>query len=102
MQEDGVPLLEVWLLQIAAHWSHNSSLQELRGKIVLKAKKIGGPEEYLDETLTDEVSDEDEMANDDAEISENPSAEKKNKVNVHLYYQVWLCVANDWALYFCV
>ena len=41
--------------------------QELKGKILLKAKKIGGLENCLDETLTDEVSDEEEMANDDAE-----------------------------------
>uniref|UniRef100_A0A3P9CBU2 Phosphoinositide phospholipase C n=1 Tax=Maylandia zebra TaxID=106582 RepID=A0A3P9CBU2_9CICH len=39
------------------------SPQELKGKILLKAKKIGGLEEYVDETCTDEVSDEEEMAN---------------------------------------
>lgn len=44
------------------------SFQELKGKILLKAKKISGPEDCLDETLTDEVSDDEEMANDDAEI----------------------------------
>ena len=77
------------------HCSHNSSLQELRGKLLLKAKKIGGLEECLDETLTDEGSDEDEMANCDAESPENPSTEKKSKVNAHSYYQVWLCVANN-------
>ena len=49
-----------------------SYLQELKGKILLKAKKIGGLEDCLDETLTDDVSDEDEMANGDAE---SPSAE---------------------------
>ncbi|XP_034429464.1 1-phosphatidylinositol 4,5-bisphosphate phosphodiesterase delta-4-like [Hippoglossus hippoglossus] len=43
------------------------SPQELKGKILLKAKKIGGLENCLDETLTDEVSDEEEMANDEAE-----------------------------------
>lgn len=47
-------------------------LQELKGKILLKAKKIGGLEGRLDETLTDDVSDEEEMANGDAE---SPSAE---------------------------
>ncbi|XP_053184098.1 1-phosphatidylinositol 4,5-bisphosphate phosphodiesterase delta-4 [Scomber japonicus] len=46
------------------------SPQELKGKILLKAKKIGGLECSLDET--DLVSDEDEMANGDAE---SPSAE---------------------------
>ncbi|XP_062287660.1 1-phosphatidylinositol 4,5-bisphosphate phosphodiesterase delta-4 [Scomber scombrus] len=46
------------------------SPQELKGKILLKAKKIGGLECSLDET--DLVSDDDEMANGDAE---SPSAE---------------------------
>ncbi|KAM6934380.1 1-phosphatidylinositol 4,5-bisphosphate phosphodiesterase delta-4 [Xenentodon cancila] len=55
------------------------SPQELRGKILLKAKKIGGLEECLDETLTDEVSDEDDMANGDAESPESPPTDKKNK-----------------------
>uniref|UniRef100_UPI003AABCAAB 1-phosphatidylinositol 4,5-bisphosphate phosphodiesterase delta-4 n=1 Tax=Centroberyx gerrardi TaxID=166262 RepID=UPI003AABCAAB len=48
------------------------SPQELKGKILLKAKKIAVLEESLDETLTDEISDEEEMANGDAE---SPSAE---------------------------
>lgn len=42
------------------------SPQELKGKIVLKAKKIGGLEDCLDGILTDEVSDEEE-GNGDAE-----------------------------------
>uniref|UniRef100_A0A8C3AEG7 Phosphoinositide phospholipase C n=1 Tax=Cyclopterus lumpus TaxID=8103 RepID=A0A8C3AEG7_CYCLU len=41
------------------------SPQELRGKILLKAKKISDPGDCVDETPTDEVSDEEEMANDD-------------------------------------
>ncbi|KAM3607652.1 uncharacterized protein V6R79_011356 [Siganus canaliculatus] len=53
--------------------------QELKGKVLLKAKKIGGLEECLDETLTDEVSDEEELTNDDAEATststEDPHAE---------------------------
>ncbi len=52
--------------------------QELKGKVLLKAKKIGGLEDCLDETLTDEVSDEDEMANGDAESTEDPPAECLN------------------------
>uniref|UniRef100_A0A3Q0R2L1 Phosphoinositide phospholipase C n=1 Tax=Amphilophus citrinellus TaxID=61819 RepID=A0A3Q0R2L1_AMPCI len=52
------------------------SPQELKGKILLKAKKIGGLEECLDETLTDEGSDEEEMANGDAEM------ESKQKSNM--------------------
>ncbi|RVE58468.1 hypothetical protein OJAV_G00209410 [Oryzias javanicus] len=57
------------------------SPQELRGKILLKAKKIGGLEKCVDETLTDEVSDEEEMANGDEESpsAEEPQAEKKKK-----------------------
>lgn len=49
---------------------------------MLKAKKIGGLETHLDETLTDEVSDEDETANGDAESpsAEDPPAETTNKV----------------------
>lgn len=47
---------------------------------MLKAKKIGGLEDCLDETLTDEVSDEEEMANGDTESpsTEDPPAGKKN------------------------
>uniref|UniRef100_UPI003F583729 1-phosphatidylinositol 4,5-bisphosphate phosphodiesterase delta-4 isoform X2 n=1 Tax=Odontesthes bonariensis TaxID=219752 RepID=UPI003F583729 len=57
------------------------SPQELSGKILLKAKKIGGLEECLDESLTDEVSDEEEMANGEAESpsTEDPPAEKHKK-----------------------
>ncbi|XP_019955143.1 1-phosphatidylinositol 4,5-bisphosphate phosphodiesterase delta-4 [Paralichthys olivaceus] len=57
------------------------SPQELKGKILLKAKKIGGLENCLDETLTDEVSDEEEMANDDAEslAAGDPPAECLNE-----------------------
>ncbi|XP_069010977.1 1-phosphatidylinositol 4,5-bisphosphate phosphodiesterase delta-4 isoform X1 [Embiotoca jacksoni] len=55
------------------------SPQELKGKILLKAKKIGGLAECLDETLTDEASDEDEMANGDADSpsTEDPPAENR-------------------------
>lgn len=47
---------------------------------MLKAKKIGGLEGCLDETLTDEVSDEEEMADADAESpsTEDPPAEFLN------------------------
>lgn len=50
---------------------------------MLKAKKIGGLEKCVDETLTDEVSDEEEMVNGDEESpsAEEPQAEKKNKVD---------------------
>lgn len=61
------------------------SLQELKGKILLKAKKIGGLEKCPDETLTDEVSDDEDMANGDPDSpsAEEPPAEcVNNKVDV--------------------
>ncbi|XP_034042745.1 1-phosphatidylinositol 4,5-bisphosphate phosphodiesterase delta-4 [Thalassophryne amazonica] len=48
------------------------SPQEMKGKILLKAKKIGDLKGLHDETLTDEATDEEETDNGDAEI---PSAE---------------------------
>nr|XP_046259318.1 1-phosphatidylinositol 4,5-bisphosphate phosphodiesterase delta-4 [Scatophagus argus]XP_046259319.1 1-phosphatidylinositol 4,5-bisphosphate phosphodiesterase delta-4 [Scatophagus argus] len=56
------------------------SPQELKGKILLKAKKIGGLEDCLDEALTYEVSDEEETADGDAESmsTEDPPAECQN------------------------
>uniref|UniRef100_A0A8C4IB68 Phosphoinositide phospholipase C n=1 Tax=Dicentrarchus labrax TaxID=13489 RepID=A0A8C4IB68_DICLA len=68
---------------------------ELKGKILLKAKKIGGLEVCLDETLTDEVSDEEEMAN--GECSDDPPAEslghnaKKSKLSRELSDLVVYC-----------
>ncbi|XP_044073939.1 1-phosphatidylinositol 4,5-bisphosphate phosphodiesterase delta-4 [Siniperca chuatsi] len=75
------------------------SPQDLKGKVLLKAKKIGGLEDCLDETLTDEVSDEEEMANDDAESpsTEDPPAEclnhkgKKSKLSRELSDLVVYC-----------
>ncbi|XP_037542226.1 1-phosphatidylinositol 4,5-bisphosphate phosphodiesterase delta-4 isoform X2 [Nematolebias whitei] len=60
------------------------SPQELRGKILLKAKKIGGLEECLDETLADDVSDEEEAADGDADSpnTEEPPAVKNDESNV--------------------
>uniref|UniRef100_A0A8C8DQC6 Phosphoinositide phospholipase C n=1 Tax=Oryzias sinensis TaxID=183150 RepID=A0A8C8DQC6_9TELE len=67
------------------------SPQELKGKILLKAKKIGGLEKCVDETLTDEVSDEEEMANGDEESpTEEPQAEKKNKVDGWVFLSFFL------------
>uniref|UniRef100_G3NDC5 Phosphoinositide phospholipase C n=1 Tax=Gasterosteus aculeatus aculeatus TaxID=481459 RepID=G3NDC5_GASAC len=62
------------------------SPQELRGKVLLKAKKINGPGDCVDETLMDEVSDEEETANDDAESlpTEDPSAECLKVLYIHL------------------
>lgn len=47
---------------------------------MLKAKKIGGLEVCPDGTLTDEVSDDEEMPNDEVESAsaENPPAECSN------------------------
>ncbi|KAM9850436.1 1-phosphatidylinositol 4,5-bisphosphate phosphodiesterase delta-4-like [Aulostomus maculatus] len=58
---------------------HLPSPQELKGKILLKAKKIGGLEECsLEESMVDDVSDEDEMTNGDAESpDESPNHDKK-------------------------
>ncbi|XP_069554910.1 1-phosphatidylinositol 4,5-bisphosphate phosphodiesterase delta-4 isoform X2 [Brachyistius frenatus] len=73
------------------------SPQELKGKILLKAKKIGGLAECLDETLTDEASDEDDMANGDADSpsTEEPPAEnridKKSKLSRELSDLVVYC-----------
>ncbi|XP_028249404.1 1-phosphatidylinositol 4,5-bisphosphate phosphodiesterase delta-4 [Parambassis ranga] len=73
------------------------SPQELKGKILLKAKKIGGLEECLDETLTDEGSDEEEMSNDDPESlsTEDPQAgnhtDKKSKLSRELSDLVVYC-----------
>lgn len=55
-------------------------MQELKGKILLKAKKIGGLEECVDESLADEVSDDEDVANGETESSENPPADGQ-KVN---------------------
>uniref|UniRef100_A0A665W3X6 Phosphoinositide phospholipase C n=1 Tax=Echeneis naucrates TaxID=173247 RepID=A0A665W3X6_ECHNA len=61
------------------------SPQELRGKILLKAKKIGGLEGCVDETLTDEISDEEEMPNGDPESppAEDPLAEELSDLVVY-------------------
>uniref|UniRef100_A0A1A8RCL1 Phosphoinositide phospholipase C n=1 Tax=Nothobranchius rachovii TaxID=451742 RepID=A0A1A8RCL1_9TELE len=57
------------------------SPQQLRGKILLKAKKSGGLETRLDETLAYEASDEEEVADGDPESPtlKDPQAEKENK-----------------------
>uniref|UniRef100_A0A8C3ADV0 Phosphoinositide phospholipase C n=1 Tax=Cyclopterus lumpus TaxID=8103 RepID=A0A8C3ADV0_CYCLU len=69
------------------------SPQELRGKILLKAKKISDPGDCVDETPTDEVSDEEEMANDDAESpsTEDPPPKSKSKLSRDLSDLVVYC-----------
>lgn len=57
--------------------------QDLKGKILLKAKKIGGLEES--ETLTDEATDE---ISDEAE-PESPSAENLSAEAICLHDKVW-------------
>ncbi|KAM8856935.1 1-phosphatidylinositol 4,5-bisphosphate phosphodiesterase delta-4 [Synchiropus picturatus] len=54
------------------------SPQELRGKILLKAKKIGGLEGSLDETVTDDLSDEEEMTNGDGRSASADNLETLN------------------------
>lgn len=63
-------------------------MQELKGKILLKAKKIGGLEKCVDETLADEVSDDEDVANGETEPSENPPAECQ-KVNITIRGRTW-------------
>ncbi|CAJ1078728.1 1-phosphatidylinositol 4%2C5-bisphosphate phosphodiesterase delta-4 [Xyrichtys novacula] len=71
------------------------SPQELKGKILLKAKKIGGRDSSVDGALTDEVSDEEETANSDAETlstEETPAASKsKSKLSQFLSDLVVYC-----------
>lgn len=82
MKENGGSSQALWILQRETCCPCDFYLQKLRGKILLKAKKIGGLETCLDETLTDEVSEEEEMANGDAESpgAEDPPAQAANKV----------------------
>lgn len=63
-------------------------MQELKRKVLLKAKKIGGLEKCVDETLADEVSDDEDVANGEAESSEIPPAECQ-KVNITLRGRTW-------------
>ncbi|XP_055360784.1 1-phosphatidylinositol 4,5-bisphosphate phosphodiesterase delta-4 [Betta splendens] len=64
------------------------SPEQLKGKILLKAKKIGGLEDCFDETMTDEVSDEEEDCDGESPSGEQPPAEcltqndKKSKSKV--------------------
>lgn len=55
------------------------SPQELKSKILLKAKKISGLEGCPDDTLTDDVSDDEDLANGDADSpsTEDPPPERK-------------------------
>lgn len=65
-------------------------MQELKGKILLKAKKIGGLEECVDESLADEVSDDEDVANGETESSENPPADcVSQKVNTTIIGRAW-------------
>lgn len=64
--------------------SFNSSSQDLKGKILLKAKKIGGLEEsfngMVEDSLTGEVSDEDEVAEFDEDNLHRESIRRRVKV----------------------
>lgn len=61
-----------------------SSFQDLKGKILLKAKKIGGLEENIngmvDDSMTTEVSDEDEGAEIDDDNLHRESIIRRVKV----------------------
>ncbi|XP_062420805.1 1-phosphatidylinositol 4,5-bisphosphate phosphodiesterase delta-4 isoform X1 [Pungitius pungitius] len=67
------------------------SPQQLRGKILLKAKKMNNPGDCVDETLTDEVSDEEEVANEDAENLPAEECLKKSKLSRELSDLVVYC-----------
>lgn len=68
----------VILLYYYIYWFH-CLLKELKGKILLKAKKIGGLEDVIDEAVTDEVSDEEEADGDpESPSAEDPPAEIEN------------------------
>lgn len=60
-------------------------VQDLKGKILLKGKKIGGLEENLggvvEDSLGPEMSDDDELAEIEGENHRNNSIRRKNKVN---------------------
>uniref|UniRef100_A0A3P8WIF6 Phosphoinositide phospholipase C n=1 Tax=Cynoglossus semilaevis TaxID=244447 RepID=A0A3P8WIF6_CYNSE len=59
---------------------HLPSPQKLKGKIILKAKKMGGADGGQDGHLMDEVSDEEELADGDAESKSNLSRELSDLV----------------------
>ncbi|KAF1382274.1 hypothetical protein PFLUV_G00142020 [Perca fluviatilis] len=66
------------------------SPQELKGKILLKAKKLNNPEDCLDGTQTDEVSDE-EAEDAESPTKGNPPARKKSKLSRELSDLVVYC-----------
>ncbi|XP_078119282.1 1-phosphatidylinositol 4,5-bisphosphate phosphodiesterase delta-4-like [Sander vitreus] len=66
------------------------SPQELKGKILLKAKKLNNPEDCLDGTQTDEVSDE-EAEDAESPTTGNPPARKKSKLSTALSDLVVYC-----------
>ncbi|XP_019728335.1 1-phosphatidylinositol 4,5-bisphosphate phosphodiesterase delta-4 isoform X1 [Hippocampus comes] len=67
------------------------SPQELKGKVLLKAKKIGGAEGSPDGTLTDDNSDEEEMANGEALHAESLNQHEKSKLSRELSDLVVYC-----------
>lgn len=66
-------------------------MKELKGKVLLKAKKIGGAEGSPDGTLTDDNSDEEEMANGEALHAESLNQHEKSKLSRELSDLVVYC-----------
>ncbi|XP_034741550.1 1-phosphatidylinositol 4,5-bisphosphate phosphodiesterase delta-4-like isoform X2 [Etheostoma cragini] len=66
------------------------SPQELKGKILLKAKKLNNPEDGLDGAQSDEVSDE-EAEDAESPSTGNPPARKKSKLSRELSDLVVYC-----------
>ncbi|XP_032385919.1 1-phosphatidylinositol 4,5-bisphosphate phosphodiesterase delta-4 isoform X2 [Etheostoma spectabile] len=66
------------------------SPQEVKGKILLKAKKLNNPEDGLDGAQSDEVSDE-EAEDADSPSTGNPPARKKSKLSRELSDLVVYC-----------
>uniref|UniRef100_A0A8C5CTR2 Phosphoinositide phospholipase C n=1 Tax=Gadus morhua TaxID=8049 RepID=A0A8C5CTR2_GADMO len=80
------------------------SPEELKGKILLKAKKIGGLEERVggltEDPLTGEVSDEDEAAEIDNEHSHRETFRRKTKSKQHLSKELSDCVVYCKSVHF--
>ena len=72
-------------------------VQDLKGRILLKGKKIGGLEGSMsgvaEDSLTGEVSDEDEGADIDEDNHHNDSIRRRTKVSmgrtIHLHLVIW-------------
>ncbi len=80
-------LLWMWIWPWGFVWP---SCQDLKGKVLLKAKKIGGLEEsfngMVEDSLSGEVSDEDEVAEIDEDNLHRESVRHRVKVGSAQWY----------------